>query len=235
MLLVNDVSAGYGKLQVLYGVSVEVGRGNIVALLGPNGSGKSTLLKTVFGLTTVYSGTVTYNGRDITYMPPHARARLGIAYLPQVGNVFGNLTVEENLKMAAYTISRDTFLDRLDKVYGLFPILREFRKRRAGQLSGGQRQMLGIAMALIRDAKLIILDEPTAMLAPKAAQEIADTIVELRRNGITILLAEQNAMLATDIADRVYILASGRVIFEGSPGDLLARPDLGKLYLGLTR
>ncbi len=235
MLLVNDVSAGYGKLQILYGVNVEVSRGSIVALLGPNGSGKSTLLKTVFGLTTVYSGTVTYNGRDITYMPPHARARLGIAYLPQVGNVFGNLTVEENLKMAAYTISRDTFLERLDKVYGLFPILREFRKRRAGQLSGGQRQMLGIAMALVRDAKLIILDEPTAMLAPKAAQEIADTIVELRRSGITILLAEQNAMLAMDIADKVYILASGRVIFEGPPSDLLARPDLGKLYLGLAR
>ncbi|RFA96157.1 ABC transporter ATP-binding protein [Pyrobaculum aerophilum] len=234
MLSVKQLNAGYGKFQILFDVNIEAPPNAITTLLGPNGSGKSTLLKTIFGLTSVYSGEVWYNGTNITKLPPHERAKLGLAYLPQVGSTFNELTVEENLKMAAYTLPPEEYRERLEEVFSMFPILREFRKRRAGSLSGGQRQMLAIAMALMRKAKFIMLDEPTAMLAPKVAYEIAETIVELKRRGITVLLAEQNALLALEIADKAYLLVSGRVVFEGKPKELLENPELGKMYLGLS-
>lgn len=233
MLSVRRLNAGYGKFQILYDVSIEAPPNQITVLLGPNGSGKSTLLKSISGLTTVYSGEVWYNGVNITELPPHERAKLGIAYLPQTGSVFSELTVEENLKMAAYLLPREEYGKRLEEIFAMFPVLKEFRKRRAGSLSGGQRQMLAIAMAIMRNAKFIMLDEPTAMLAPKVAYEVVEKILELKKAGITVLLAEQNALLALEIADRAYLLVSGKVVYEGGATELLKNPELGKMYLGL--
>lgn len=233
MLRIESVNAGYGQLQILFEVTVEAKPRSITVLLGPNGSGKSTLLKTVFGLTKVYSGRILFEDRDITRVPPHERARLGIAYVPQTGNVFESLSVEENLKLAGHGLGKREFLEKLREVFDIFPFLRDVLKRRAAQLSGGQRQMLGVAMALIRSAKLIMLDEPTAALAPKVAVEVMEKLVELVRRGVTILMAEQNALLALKYADWAYLLVSGQVRFAGSAEELLARKDLAELYLGL--
>jgi len=233
VLRIESVNAGYGQLQILFEVTVEAKPRSITVLLGPNGSGKSTLLKTVFGLTKVYSGRILFEDRDITRVPPHERARLGIAYVPQTGNVFESLSVEENLKLAGHGLGKREFMEKLREVFDIFPFLRDVLKRRAAQLSGGQRQMLGVAMALIRSAKLIMLDEPTAALAPKVAVEVMEKLVELVRRGITILMAEQNALLALKYADWAYLLVSGQVRFAGSAEELLARKDLAELYLGL--
>jgi len=233
VLRIESVNAGYGQLQILFEVTVEAKPRSITVLLGPNGSGKSTLLKTVFGLTKVYSGRILFEDRDITRVPPHERARLGIAYVPQTGNVFESLSVEENLKLAGHGLGKREFLEKLREVFDIFPFLRDVLKRRAAQLSGGQRQMLGVAMALIRSAKLIMLDEPTAALAPKVAVEVMEKLVELVRRGVTILMAEQNALLALKYADWAYLLVSGQVRFAGSAEELLARKDLAELYLGL--
>ena len=233
MLRVESVNAGYGQLQILFDVSIEVKPGTITVLLGPNGSGKSTLLKTIFGLTRIYSGRIIFDGTDITRAPPHERARMGIAYVPQSGNVFETLTVEENLKLAGHRLGRREFAEKLREVLDLFPFLRDVMRRRAAQLSGGQRQMLGVAMALIREARLVMLDEPTAALAPRAAAEVMSKLVELVRRGVTILMAEQNALLALRYADWAYLLVSGQVRFAGPADELLARKDLAELYLGL--
>jgi len=234
VLKIENLNAGYKDIQVLFDVSLNVGEEEICVLVGPNGSGKSTLLKTVMGLTQIYSGEIRFNGETITGLPPHKITKLGIAYLPQIDNVFSNLKVRENLWMAGYILEERTLKERVEEVLEDFPILKDYLNRRAGTLSGGERQMLAMAMAMMRRPKIMLFDEPTGNLAPKIAVQVLNKIAELREKyGITIVLAEQNAKKALELGDRAILLVSGRVKFEGKSRDLLSHPELGKIYLGI--
>ncbi len=234
MIQVKSLNAGYRKLHVLYDVDFEALDKGITVIVGPNGSGKSTLLKSIVGLTTIYSGKILFEGQDITRVPAYKRARMGIVFTPQTDNVFSNLSVEENLRMALYTVDKSEYDSRLSQVYDLFPQLKLYRQRRAGELSGGERQMLALGMAMARKPKVLIMDEPTAQLSPKFARLILDKIVEINKNfGIPIILVEQNAKAALNIGDKAYLLVGGRVIYEGGAKDLLSNPELSKMYLGL--
>jgi len=233
VLRAENLSAGYRELHILFNINATVKKGRITTIAGPNGSGKSTLLKSLFGLATVHSGRVYFKERDITPTPPHDRTKMGIAYLPQVENIFTNLTVEENLKIAGYTLENGEFEDRLELALSIFPELESRLKQRAGTLSGGERQFLAIATALIRRAELLMLDEPTAMLSPKFASTIFGKILDLKQElGLTILLVEQNIKKALEISDRAYMLASGRVVFEGSAEELLEHEKFGEFCIG---
>ncbi len=232
MLTIEKLNAGYKTLQILFDVTITAPRNLLTVVVGPNGSGKSTLLKTVFGLTKIYSGKVFLDGLDITGLPPHKVAEKGIAYLPQVDNVFSNLTVYENLLIAGYGLKRDE--DAVTDVLEMFPHLKTYRNRKAAEMSGGERQMLAIAMALIRKPKLMLFDEPTGNLSPKMATQILNVIKELRdSHGKTIILAEQNAKKALEIGDKAVLLVSGRPVYEGNSQTLLQHEELGKLYLGI--
>ena len=234
ILQIQNLSAGYGKSQILHDVSINVKNKEIVAILGPNGSGKSTLLKAIFGLATIYSGKIIFENNDITTLPPHKKARIGIVYLPQTDNCFANLTVKENLIMAGYTLGKNEIHDRIEQIISIFPIIKNIMNKKVHLLSGGERQMLAIAMALIRKPKLLMFDEPTAQLAPKIASEIIKKIYELKTMfNIGILLVEQNIKKALEICDRTYLLVNGKVVYEGKPNDLLNNAKFGKLYLGL--
>ncbi len=234
MLRTVKLNAGYKELHILFDVDAEMGKNKITAVVGPNGSGKSTLLKSIFGLATIHSGQVFFNGGEITGYPPHARTKMGIAYLPQTDNVFANLTVEENLKIAAYTLDKDEVKSRINTALDVFPELERFMKRKAGTLSGGERQMLAMATALVRKANVLMLDEPTAQLAPKFAELIFDRILRLRDDlKLTILLVEQNVQRALEISDDAYLLVSGRVAFRGKADDLLEHEKFEKLCMGI--
>jgi branched-chain amino acid transport system ATP-binding protein len=232
LLTIEKLNAGYKTLQILFDVTITAPRNLLTVVVGPNGSGKSTLLKTVFGLTKIYSGKVFLDGLDITGLPPHKVAEQGIAYLPQVDNVFSNLTVYENLLIAGYGLKRDE--DAVTDVLEMFPHLKTYRNKKAAEMSGGERQMLAIAMALIRKPKLMLFDEPTGNLSPKMATQILNMIKELRdSHGKTIILAEQNAKKALEIGDKAVLLVSGRPVYEGDSRTLLQHEELGKLYLGI--
>jgi branched-chain amino acid transport system ATP-binding protein len=206
----------------------------ITVLIGPNGSGKSTLLKTLMGLTDIYSGKIFLDDRDLTGTQPHVLTRIGMAYLPQVDNVFTNLSVEENLRMSAYTLTPEEANDTIPAVVDNFPIINEYLPQKAGRLSGGERQMLAMAMAMIRKPKIILFDEPTGSLAPKIAFEVLDKIVELRdENKMTIILAEQNAKRALEHGDEAVLLVSGSIKYQGDSDELLDREDLGRVFLGI--
>lgn len=236
MLEIKDINAGYGRLQVLFDVNTKMKEKDITVIVGPNGSGKSTLLKTIMGLTQVYSGNILFNGRDIEGLPPHVVTRLGIAYLPQVDNVFAHLEVQENLLMAAYSLGKDKAKERTKEVLNDFPVLKEYLGRRAGKLSGGERQMLAMAMATMRMPKIMLFDEPTGSLAPKMAIEVLDKIMKLRDDyGITLVLAEQNARRALEHGDEAILLVSGGVMYEGNSRELLKHPELGQVYLGVKK
>jgi len=235
VLRTEKLNAGYKELHILFDVDATIDEKTITTVVGPNGSGKSTFLKSIFGLSTVYSGKVIYKGEDITRIPPHERTKKGMAYLPQVDNVFANLTVEENLKIAGYTLEKDELKDRIDLALDVFPELNKYLKKRAGALSGGERQFLGIATALVRKAELLMLDEPTAQLSPKLAKHIFDKIVELRDDlGLTILLVEQNVTGALEISDNAYLLVSGRVAFKGTASELLEHEKFEELCMGMV-
>lgn len=234
ILLVDGLHAGYGKIHVLYGISLELRPKEILSVVGPNGSGKSTLLKAIFGLSTIHSGRVYFEDRDITFMPPHIRAKLGLAYLPQVDKLFERLTVYENLLMAGYTVPGDVFNERVEDALSFLPQMKGYLDRKVYTLSGGERQMVAMAMALIRNPKVILMDEPTAALAPKVASQIIDKIVDLRDEyGMGVLLVEQNARKALEIGDKALLLVAGRQVFRGTPEGLLGNPDMSKLYLGI--
>lgn len=236
MIAIKSLNAGYGRFHVLFDVSTNMKEGEVTVVVGPNGSGKSTLLKAIFGLASVYSGSITLGGEDITGLPPHKVARKGVAYLPQVGNLFLNLTVRENLIMATYVLSEDESRDRMEEVLSHYPMLKPLMGRRADSLSGGERQILAMAMALMRRPKVMLFDEPTANLAPKVALEVLREVVRLRDEyGVTIALVEQNAKRALESGDRALLLVSGRVAFEGTCRELLNHPELGPLYLGLIK
>ncbi len=235
MIKVSDLNAGYRKLQVLFDVSASFDREKINVIIGPNGSGKSTLLRSIFGLTTIYSGSITLDGMELVGRTPHEIARIGVAYLPQTENIFENLTVEENLRMAGYVLKRDELEERVEEMAELFPVIKRYWKRRARLLSGGERQMIAMAMALLRKPKVMLFDEPTGGLAPKIASEVLSKIVELRDAlRMTIILVEQNARKALEIGDKAYLLVGGRLVFEGECRELLNHPKFSSLYLGIT-
>jgi branched-chain amino acid transport system ATP-binding protein len=234
LLNVKDVFAGYGKLQILNGVTLNAKPSEVTVIVGPNGSGKSTLLKTVAGLTTLYQGTIKHNEQDITGWPSHKIARSGIAFLPQTDNVFTNLTITENLKLAGYKISQDDYRRRLKRIFELFPQLSAYTSTKAFSLSGGERQMLAMALPLIREPNVMMFDEPTANLAPKIATQVLNLISSLAKEvGLTVLLAEQNAKRALEIGDVAYLLVGGKNAFEGTARELLEHKELGRLYLGV--
>ena len=219
---------------MLFDINAKAEDKEITVLVGPNGSGKSTLLKTIMGITQVYSGKILFNGDNILGRPPHAVTKLGIAYLPQVDNVFTNLKVRENLVMAGYILKGNEAKERIQEALEDFPVLKGYMDRRAGTLSGGERQMLAMAMATIRRPKIMLFDEPTASLAPKIALEVLNKIIDLRDNhNMTVVLAEQNARRALDHADQAILLVSGRVMYEGDSKELLNHKELGKVYLGI--
>jgi branched-chain amino acid transport system ATP-binding protein len=235
LLRVHHVSSGYGSLQILDNVSLEAQPNQITVIVGPNGSGKSTLLKTIAGLTNIYQGNVTLDGRIISNLAPHEIARLGVAYLPQTESTFTHLTVAENFKMASYTVKREEIHERTRRALEIFPKLRAYMNAKVSNLSGGERQMVAMSMALMRKPSVIMFDEPTANLAPIVATQVLDTITYLSKgSGITILLVEQNATRALEIGQSAYLLVNGTTIFQGTTKALLEHEELGKLYLGLT-
>lgn len=235
MIEVRGITAGYGPLHIIFDVDMTFSDLAVTSVLGPNGSGKTTLLKTVFGLTKIYSGDVRFEGTSIAQLPPHEIARRGVAYLPQTSNIFENLTVAENLWLASYTLGPDSWEDSVNEVLSLFPVLKEFMNKSAGLLSGGERQMLALGMALVRKPSVVMLDEPTANLAPKMMKQLVGKIRMLRDDlKLTVILVEQNARLALDISDVTYIMASGRKIGEGKPSELVERPDFRKMLLGIA-
>lgn len=231
LLEVRDVVAGYGETEILHGVSIAVEKGRIVTIIGPNGSGKSTLLKTIFGLVQPKKGRVSFNGEDITAMAPEVVVRKGLCYVPQTSNIFPSLSVHENLEMGAF-IRTDDFRPRSEEVYDLFPDLAKRRKDRAGTLSGGQRQMLAVARALMLDPVLLLLDEPSAGLAPTMATSVFEKILGINSAGVALLLVEQNAREALRLSDWGYILASGQNQLEDKGENLLKNPEVARLYLG---
>ncbi|MEM1603953.1 MAG: ABC transporter ATP-binding protein [Zestosphaera sp.] len=235
ILEVRNLYSGYGKLQVLFNVNLEAENKQVTVVVGPNGAGKTTLLNSVTGIATIYRGEIFFEGKLITKLPQHSIARLGIAYVPQIGNIFANLTVEENLRIAGYLLPEEEIKDRFEEIYNVFPVLSNFRHRRAGTLSGGERRMLAIGMALMRKPKILLLDEITTDLAPIYVKKVLDKVLELRDSlGLPIILVEQYAVRALQIADKAYLLVSGSVRYEGNPQELLKHPEFSKLYLGVS-
>ncbi len=230
-LELKDIYAGYGETEILHGINLSVNIGEIVAIIGPNGAGKSTAIKAILGLLNITKGSVLLNGDDITDTAPDRVVTKGISYVPQTHNVFVNLSVQENLEMGAWTRSNGID-ERLEEMFNLFPDLREKRKQAAGSLSGGQRQMVAMAKALMVDAKVLLLDEPTAGLSPKYRGEIFATIKEINSTGVPILIVEQNAKQALGCANRGYVFVDGTNRFQGTGNDLLEDRDVARMFLG---
>lgn len=231
LLEMTDIHAGYGGANILNGVGIAIDADQIGVIVGPNGAGKSTTLKALFGLLTVSQGTVTFEGRDIANKAPEALVRDGLSFVPQEFNVFPTMSVEENLEMGAF-IRRGSFRHLIDKVYGFFPPLKDKRRQPAGELSGGQRQMVAMGRALMTEPRLLLLDEPTAGLSPRYMGEIFERIVEISRSGVGILMVEQNARQALAFAHRGFVLAGGQNRFTGTGAELLADPEVAKSFLG---
>ena len=231
-----DVVAGYvPDMPILHGVSVYADAGEVVSIIGPNGAGKSTLVKAVAGLVSITSGRVSVNGRDITGTSAHKLAAEGVGFVPQTGNVFATLTIHENLVMGGAPLPKSTALARIDEVYAQYPILKEKRLEKAGVLSGGQRQILAVARALLTHPKLMLLDEPTAGLSPRAAGELFDVVRGLAEGGAAVLMVEQNAKAALRMSDRGYVLAEGQNRLDGVAAELLADEEIGEIFLGVRR
>ena len=231
LLKVDNIYGGYGSIDILNGVSLEIRLGEIVVVIGPNGAGKSTAMKAIFGLVTLRSGSIHFDGREITNCPPDLAAKLRIGYVPQEHNVFPNLTVHENLEMGAY-LRRDDVSGLLERIYDLFPPLKEKRGHPARNLSGGQRQMVAMGRALMLEPKLLLLDEPTAGLSPKFRELIFTKVREINRTGVTIMMVEQNARQALDLADRGYVLVMGRNRYEDTGKNVLASREIAQMFLG---
>lgn len=231
LLEVRNVTGGYGHAQILNGVSFKVAPGQIVSIVGPNGAGKSTLMKAIFGLLRVTGGQVVLEGNTITNVPPETLVRRGMGYVPQVKNIFPSLTVSENLEMGAY-IRKDNYQPRLEEIFHLFPDLRESQRKPAGLLSGGRRNMLAMARALMLNTRVLLLDEPTAGLAPRVMLAVWERIQAIRDSGVAVLIVEQNTRMALERSAYGYVLVTGRNRFEGSGSELLARKEVARLYLG---
>jgi branched-chain amino acid transport system ATP-binding protein len=231
VLELTDVDSGYGEVQVLDDLTLHLDAGEIVCLIGPNGAGKSTVLKTTFGMLTPWTGSVTYHGDDIGGMAPEDIVREGIGFVPQTDNVFGSLTIEENLRMGG--VARKSGLDDvIDRLYERFPLLDEKRAAKARTLSGGQRQVLAFARALVMDPDVLLIDEPSAGLAPNTADEVFGHVTAVNELDTAILMVEQNAKKGLAISDRGYVLDQGTVAYEDDAGQLLDNPEVSRLYLG---
>ena len=231
VLEARDVVTGYGEVDILHGVSVAVHEGEMVAVIGPNGAGKSTLLRAIFGLLRLRKGRVQLAGEDVTNWQPERLVPQGLSYVPQTENVFPSLSIQENLEMGAF-IRRDSKKEALERVYELFPDLAGRRGERAGKLSGGQRQMLALARALMLDPKVLLLDEPSASLSPKMVDVIFERVGAINNAGTAVLLVEQNARQALSLCNRGYVLAMGQNRLEGDARGLLDNEEVGRLYLG---
>ena len=232
LLTVNDIHVYYGSIHAVKGVSFEVNEGEVVTLIGANGAGKSTVLNTISGLLTPKSGSIAFDGKNLHGVPPHKVIAHGLAQVPEGRRVFLQMTVEENLEMGAYTRPNSEIAPGIADVYERFPRLKERRTQVAGTLSGGEQQMLAMGRALMSRPKLLMLDEPSMGLAPILVEQIFDIIKELHKAGTTILLVEQNAQAALSVADRGYVLETGKIVTSGSGQELLASPEIKKAYLG---
>ncbi len=231
-LIGDTMTGGYGKgPDILHDCTIAVDKGEIAVIVGPNGAGKSTAMKAVFGMLDVRQGSVRLDGEDITNLSPQDRVVRGMGFVPQTSNIFTSMTVEENLEMGAF-IRRDDFSDTMEQVYDLFPILRDKRNQAAGELSGGQRQQVAVGRALMTQPKVLMLDEPTAGVSPIVMDELFDRIIEVSRTGLPILMVEQNARQALEIADKGYVLVQGRNAYTGTGKELLADPEVRKSFLG---
>ena len=231
VLSLNNLHAGYGQTEILHDLSMYVNPNEIVAVIGPNGAGKSTAMKSVLGLLNIREGSVELHGEDITDTPAQKVIEKGISYVPQTNNVFVNLSVQENLEMGAWT-RPEGVEERLAEMYDLFPDLKEKRRQAAGSLSGGQRQMVAMAKALMVDAKILLLDEPTAGLSPKYRGEIFSTIQKIKETGVPILIVEQNAKQALGVSDRGYVLVDGANRHTGTGQGLASDPEIARMFLG---
>jgi len=233
LLEIRDIRAGYGRIEILKGISMDVEEGQVVSIIGPNGAGKSTVFKTLFGMLRVTAGQVRFAGQEVTNLPPSRLLKQGIAYVPQGRNVFPLMSVEQNLRLGAYIRPRSAALEaEIARVYDTFPALEERRHQRASDLSGGQQQMLEMGRALLLKPRLLLLDEPTLGLAPIVFKEIFRIIEDLRRAGQTILMVEQNAAQALEISDYAYVLELGRNKFEGTGAAIRTDERIRRLYLG---
>jgi ABC-type branched-subunit amino acid transport system ATPase component len=231
LLSVDDLVAGYvPEVDILNGVDLSVQEGQVVTVIGPNGAGKSTLIKSIFGLLPPRTGQVAFRGEDLTGLPPHSITRRGMSYVPQLDNIFPSLTVEENLEMGA--LERGSAGERIEAIYELFPRLGERSSQTAGTMSGGERQMLAMGRALIPDPQLLLLDEPSAGLAPQAAERLFETIRAINADGVSIAMVEQNALEALAIARRGYILVDGRNSRTGPAADLARDAEVRRIFLG---
>ena len=234
MLKIDNLCAGYGDMQVLFDVSLEVGEGEIVSLVGSNGAGKTTLLRILSGFVPVMSGSVMYQGEDLIKQKPRKRSELGIAHIPQGRGILGTLTVKENLIMGAYHKAvRKTVKEGIENSYNLFPILKERQNQLAGSLSGGQQQMLAIARSLMSKPKLLMLDEPSLGLAPIIVEEVFELIAKVAQDNMSILIVEQNLNQALSIANHAYVLETGKVVMKGIAKELLDSEEIQKAYLGI--
>ncbi|MCC6058098.1 MAG: ABC transporter ATP-binding protein, partial [Desulfurococcaceae archaeon] len=221
------------KLRVLFDINISIPQNSVTAIVGPNGAGKTTLLNSIYGLADVFEGRILFDGVDITRFKPYKRARLGIAYVPQMFNIFSELTVYENLVIAGYLLDKKELKERIDIILDLFPKLGEFLHRKAGTLSGGERRMLAIAMGLMKNPRVLLLDEITTDLAPIIVKKVLNTVIDIKdKLKVTVVLVEQYVRRALEISDKVYLLVSGRIRFEGNPKDL-ENSELAKIYLGL--
>jgi ABC-type branched-subunit amino acid transport system ATPase component len=232
ILEAENITAGYtSEVNILNNVGIHLKSGQIVSVIGPNGAGKSTLLKTIFGILKPVQGKIRLRDEDITGLKPDRIAKKGISYVPQVNNVFPSLTIQENLEMGAF-IRSDDYSQRLNEIYQLFPILGERKKQKAGQLSGGQRQMVAMGRALMLDPQVLLLDEPSAGLAPNLVEMIFRKIIDINKTGVAMIIVEQNAREALKMADHGYVLAMGRNVLDDSGEALLNNEEVGRLYLG---
>jgi len=230
-LLGENMTGGYGSADILHDCTIGVEKGEIAVVVGPNGAGKSTAMKAIFGMLNLRQGRVTIDGEDITALKPEERVLKGMGFVPQTANVFTSLSVEENLEMGAF-IRRDDFSKTMEQVFDLFPILKEKRKQPAGELSGGQRQQVAVGRALMTEPKVLMLDEPTAGVSPIVMDELFDRIIEVARTGIAILMVEQNAKQALNIADKGYVLVQGENRFTDTGAALMANPEVRRAFLG---
>jgi len=230
-LVGNNLTAGYGGVDIIKNINLEVKQGEIAVIVGPNGAGKSTAMKALLGMLKLTDGSVSFAKDDITLMLPQDRVNLGIAFVPQTNNVFTGMSVEENLEMGGF-IRSDDIHHTIEDIYNLFPVLKEKRNQNAGELSGGQRQQVAFGRALMTKPKILMLDEPTAGVSPIVMDELFSRIIEVGKTGVGILMVEQNAKQALNIADRGYVLVNGKNSREGSGQDLLNNPEVRKSFLG---
>jgi branched-chain amino acid transport system ATP-binding protein len=233
VLAIENVVSRYGRIEVVHGVSLNVAAGEIVTLVGSNGAGKTTLLRAISGVQPIAKGAITFEGQPIQNLAPHLRVRLGIAQVPEGRQVFGPLSVEDNLRLGAWARRGADVPAQLGKVYAMFPPLADKRRAAAGSLSGGQQQMLAIGRALMAAPRLLLLDEPSMGLAPLLIEQILAAIRELRRSGVTVLLVEQNVTAALAMADRAYVIETGRIVLSGESRAIAADPRVRQAYLGL--